>query len=121
MANNYCMASDVLPIPADKLEQAKQIAEQFETAYEEDPDWGYLPIQFEFIEEGLWVYSDESFNPETAEELVRKLVEELEMDAPFILEYAFACSKPRCGEFGGGAFRVERGQETKWLNTGDLR
>jgi hypothetical protein len=121
MANNYAQASEILEIPADKLARAKEIMERLQAELEEDDDYGCLPFDWAMESCGIWFSSEESLDLDAVEHCVRTLQEELELDEPFVMEAAFTCSRPRCGEFGGAAFRAQRGQPTVWLNTGDLR
>jgi len=121
MANNHAEASEILEIPAEKLSQAEAIMNRLDEEYEVDDEYGYTPYCWAVHESGIWLHSDESLDLDAVEHTVKILQDELELDEPFVMEAAFTCSKPRLGEFGGAAFRAQRGQPTVWLNTGDLR
>jgi hypothetical protein len=121
MANNYSQGSGWVDIPEDKIKQAQDIVSTFEKEYDEDSEWGYLPIDVEVDSNGVWIYGDESVDPDVACDLVERLVKELNLKDPVIMEFSFTCDKPRIDEFGGCGFRVELGKETKWVFTGSLR
>mgnify|MGYP003589551477 CR=1 FL=1 len=69
--------------------------------------------------EGVWFHVEESGNTDHVEAIARALLEELEMDEPFVCSWAYTCSKPRIDEFGGGAMVVRRGHETIWVDAMD--
>ena len=54
----------------------------------------------------LWVYAEESGNPDNVAWLVQKFLKKFRPDQCWSLTYATTCSKPRAGEFGGGAVFV---------------
>lgn len=66
--------------------------------------------------DGVWICHDESMNTDHAEMLVKALVEELDLPGIFVCSWAYVCSKPRIDEFGGGAFAVQRGRDTIWID-----
>jgi hypothetical protein len=108
MANNYTQSSSQLAIPKDKHDQAKAIIDKFMQQFEDDDDV-YCGIQVELESEGVWIYGEESFDSDQAAELVQTLVDELEIDEPFVFSWAYSCSKMRLDEFGGGACLVRKG------------
>jgi hypothetical protein len=120
MANNYTTGSGWVAVPTDKIEQARSIVCTFEEEHDEDPEWGYLPLDVEVESTGVWIYGVESIDPDVACALVERLVKELNLKAPVIMQFAFTCDKPSVDEFGGCGFRVELGKETKWVFTGSL-
>jgi hypothetical protein len=69
--------------------------------------------------EGVVLYDEESFNPEQAEAVMRALVEELSLPKVFGCSWAYTCSKPRPGHFGGGAFVLAKGRDTYWVDAED--
>ncbi len=107
----------MLEIPADKLEQAilivARVKEELENSEEQ-----YVGFQAEFEEdEGLWIHDDgESIDVEHVAILVQELLDGLEIDAPFIFNWAYTCRKPRIDEFGGGACAVRRGKDPIWCD-----
>ena len=75
-----------------------------------DPDWQVLGFECEIHdddEEGwgrhLWVYAEESGEPDNVAWLVKKFLKKFRPDQCWSLTYATTCSKLRVGEFGGGA------------------
>ena len=72
----------------------------FEYAFHDDHDtpdgWG----------RHLWLYTEESGSPERVAHLVQKFLGRFRPNQCFSLTYATTCSKPRAGEFAGGAVFV---------------
>jgi len=67
-------------------------------------------FQYEFCEPDtdelgrhLWIYAEEWGYPSRVAHLVRKFLKTFRPDEFWALTYAATCSKPRIGEFGGGA------------------
>ncbi len=116
MANNYCESSSKLVLPADKIEKAKEIVLRVEAEFEENPNEGYFGALVAVKADGVWICHDESVNPDHVETLVGRLLEELEIDEPFVFSWAYTCSKPRPDEFGGGTCVVQRGQPSMWFD-----
>ena len=106
MANNYIQSSSQLEIPKDKHAQAQAIIDKFIQQFDDDD---YCGIQVELEPEGAWIYGEESFDPDQAAELVQTLLDELEIEEPFVFSWAYSCSKMRLDEFGGGACLVRKG------------
>jgi hypothetical protein len=129
MANNYLQFSASL----DDLtsEEAKWLEEQlaedenhcpvFLRDHEdsEDDDYTYSGFECEFQErEGkcyLWLVAEESGAPGRVAHLVQKFLKRFRPDQCWSLTYATTCSKPRVGEFGGGAVFVTA-DEVRWQN-----
>ena len=88
-----------------------------------DPDWDALGFEYTFHDdhdEGgwgrhLWVYAEESGCPDNVAWLVQKFLKKFRPDQCWSLTYSTTCSKPRTGEFGGGAVFVTA-DEIKWQN-----
>ena len=116
MANNYLEYSSFLEVPADKIEQARSIVAREIVKLEEEDEWGYCGIYAEVEAKGVWFHAEESGNTDHVEAIARALVEELELDEPFVCSWAYTCSSPRIDEFGGGAMLVRRGHETVWVD-----
>lgn len=119
MANNYTESSSLIRIPAEKIAKAQEIVDRVrEELTTEDDSFG---CDVEILAgEGVWISHDESINIENAEVLVRALVEELELDGVFVCSYAHTCSKPRIDAFGGGAFAVQNGRDTIWVDAVEM-
>lgn len=116
MANNYTQFSSFLPVPAQQIDQARAIVERETEKMQDADDVGYCGTLAHMEADGVWFHEDESGTPEHVEIIARALVEELEIDEPFICSWAYTCSKPRIDEFGGGAFLVRRGKQTLWCD-----
>jgi len=116
MANNYLEYSSFLNIPADKIERAREIVAREIAKLEDDDECGYCGTLAEVESEGVWFHVEESGNTDHVEAIARALVEELELDEPFVCSWAYTCSSPRVDEFGGGALLIRRGYETIWVD-----
>jgi hypothetical protein len=66
----------------------------------------------------LWLHTEESGCPERAAQLVQKFLKEFRPRECWSLTYATTCSKPRVGEFAGGAVFVTA-DEIKWQDASD--
>lgn len=92
-----------------------------------DPDCDVLGFEYAFHDDHepngwgrhLWVYAEESGNPENVAWLVQKFLKTFRPDQCWSLTYAAICSRPRVGEFGGGAIFVTA-DEIKWQNAYDF-
>ena len=92
-----------------------------------DPDYDSLGFQYAFHKDEardgwgryLCLYAEEYGNPEHVAHLVQKFLKTFRPDQCWLLTYATTCSKPRAGEFGGGASFV-MADEIKWQNVGDF-
>jgi hypothetical protein len=79
----------------------------FGTADVNDPDrWG----------RHLWIYADEYGDQERVAHLIRKFLKTFRPNECWSLTWAETCSKPRVGEFGGGALFVTA-DEIKWQSS----
>ena len=74
-----------------------------------DKDWG----------RHLWLYADESGAGDRVAHLVQKFLKEFRPDGCWSLTWAVSCSKPRVGEFGGGAVFVTA-EEIGWQDAYDF-
>ena len=97
--------------PADKApdcDQPNYRGLRFLRDYE-DPDNDFESFGFGVAYQGTgknryaWIYSDEHGDPERVVHLVQKFLKKFCPDQCWSLTYAATCSKPRVGEFGGGA------------------
>jgi hypothetical protein len=114
MADNYLQFSEFIEVPAAQHPQADEIIKREKAEREAEEE--YLGVGAEIEHRGVWLYADEHGDTDHLETLARALVEELEIDEPFTASWSYACSKPRIGEFGGGAMVVRRGYETLWVD-----
>jgi hypothetical protein len=79
----------------------------FDTAEDVDPDhWG----------RHLWIYADEGGDLDRVAHLVQKFLKTFRISECWSLTWSESCSKPRVGEFGGGALFVTAG-EVKWQSS----
>ena len=67
----------------------------------------------------LWLYAEESGFVDRLAHLVQKFLRKFRRDQCWSLTYATTCSKPRVGEFGGGAGFITA-KEIKWQNAYDF-
>lgn len=79
---------------------------------------GYLGFRWEVESGQLWIAHDESLDIEAAVEVARVMLELDENDI-FAMEWASTCSKPRVGEFGGGAVAFSR-HGAEWMNSSQM-
>ncbi len=116
MANNYTQFSAFLQVPADKMDLAQVIIDRETGRLYDDEEEGYCGVKADMERDGIWFHVEESGTPAHCEVIARALVEELNLDEPFVCSWACTCSKPRIDEFGGGAFLVRRGKPTIWCD-----
>jgi hypothetical protein len=116
MANNYTQSSSILEIPNDKLAQAVLIVERFKDELENSEE-GYVGFEASFECASLWIRDGgENFAADHVMLLVQSLLDDLQIDAPFVFSWANTCSKPRVDEFNGGACLVRRGKDPIWCD-----
>lgn len=115
MADYFCQGSCFVEVPKDKIERSKEIIERIEKELEET-DEQYAGFDVEVEKTGVWIYHGEYISPDSAEILIRALVEELDLIGIYTCSWAYSCSKLRIGEFGGGAFAIKKGYETIWID-----
>lgn len=80
--------------------------------YSGDDAWGleYLGFDYDISDTGIWFYGEENINIERVADLMHMFFKENNIhDQCFTMECASTCSKPRVGEFGGGAVFVTSG------------
>jgi hypothetical protein len=106
----------MISIPEDKIAQAKEIMKRIDAELEEDSEEGCVGYVADVKDGGVWIRSDESINTDHAESLVKALVEELDLPGIFVCSWSCTCSKLRIDEFGGGAFAVQKGCDTIWVD-----
>jgi len=88
-----------------------------------DPDCDSLGFGYNFDDDHddgswgrhLWLYAEEYGSPDNVAWLVQKFLKTFRSDQCWWLTWASTCSKPRIGEFGGGAIFVTA-DEIKWQN-----
>ena len=107
----------------NEAEDAEWVGPRFLRDNEDyDPDFG-CDFQYAFSDESshdwgryLWLYAEESGSPEQVAWLVRKFLKQFRPDQSWSLTWACWCSKPRVGEFDGGAVFVTA-DDIVWQST----
>ncbi len=64
----------------------------------------------------LWIYAEEHGNNDSVAYLVQLFLRQFQPNGCWSLTYSYRCSKPRVGEFGGGAVFVTA-HNAKWMDT----
>jgi len=69
----------------------------------------------------LWIYDDDSGDPERVIEFVLLCAETFDLKGLWGFEYANTCSRPRLNAFGGGAHVVDLGNRKSigWVSTNE--
>lgn len=116
MSQNYCQSSSLLKIPADKLDQAKEIAARVNEEIQNDEDYVGCCVEILRDESGVWIYDEENFDPNHACEFAQKIIEGLGINEPFVFSWSYSSSKMRFDEFGGGACIIKRGFEPYFID-----
>jgi hypothetical protein len=119
MADNYLQFSERLDLATSKevdwlrgqLEEEPETGRpQFLLDYPDPEEADSCGFEYEFCEDPgdlhLWIYTEESGTVEHVAHLVQKFLKRFQPDQCWSLTYATTCSKPRAGEFGGGAVFV---------------
>lgn len=108
MANNYRQFSEILTLNSDEeVKWCKHYleSEHYNEVLEED-----MPLDFQWEISGneLWIYANEFGDLEQVAEFVHKYLLEFNKDEFWSLTFSETCSKPRIGEFSGGAIFVDK-------------
>ena len=129
MANNYTQFSetvdDLTPEeiewwekelqPYDELEEDEQKAWLEEGRGVDDPDH-WPSFSWEVQNDYLWIYADEYGNVDNVGIAVQRFLERFRPNGYFTLSWATWCSRPRIGEFQGGALFVTH-EGVEWMTT----
>jgi hypothetical protein len=128
MANNYTQFSFLLPLPTDP-EKAKLVPEWVKAQQEmtdvtqeldDNVEWyEWYRYLMEFDPNGVWIYTDETGSPEAAANIAQLYLSDFDIEGGVLITWADTCSKPRIGEFSGGAVVVTKDKQM-WQNFGDL-
>ena len=128
MANNYLHFSEQISDLTDEeikflndafgwtppYNEDNELPEGFEWPHWYDQDAEGVGFEYDLNydlnqeERSLWVYAEEYGNVDTLAALVHELIVKFRPDYVFTLTYSETCSKPRLGEFGGGAIVVSK-------------
>lgn len=65
-------------------------------------------------EKTVWLYSEEYASPDGVANFIQEFIKRFRPDMKFTFGWAETCSKPRVGEFGGGACGVSA-DEIVWV------
>jgi hypothetical protein len=113
MANYYTKFSDVLPnLTAD---EEAWLREQMEGDPEGDEGRGSGPeCDHEFLDDDrpdrwgrhLWLYTAESGDPDAVAKFVQQFLKRFRPGQCWSMTFAYTCSSPGVGDFGGGAVFV---------------
>jgi hypothetical protein len=83
------------------------------------PDFGYELLQDEKGRTtSIVFFSEENGNLDQVIGLLQDFLKKFHLDKSIRFEWAFTCSRPRPGEFGGGAAFITS-KSIKYMNTGD--
>lgn len=134
MANHYLSFSEVLsalsveetawlrtqlesveePAPDEAGDTPDPGGPRFLRDYQGDPDeleedgfqYRFLSDKSQGTKQQLWVFGEESGDLGKLAHLVQKFIGQFRPEESWSLTYATTCSKPRVGQFGGGALFV---------------
>jgi hypothetical protein len=77
-------------------------------------DWPGFDYSFDDKDNTLWLHGDEYGNIDHLQIFIQAYFKKFRPKGLFKLTYAETCSKPRLGEFGGGALVVTADQAIWW-------
>ena len=121
MANNYEQFSEIVSC-ADEEQQAWLLARLAQADAGEDLDkhtWcGYEANPLHDV----WIYTWEAVNLDALMDIICEFQVHFDIQEPWSMSYAYTCSKPRVGEFGGVAVIAYRGMwdvmsTNMWIQT----
>jgi hypothetical protein len=128
MANNYQLWSEIVENLSDEeIEWIKDALTWSPTEEEErDPNFE-CPAWYDRDAEGcgfdynldkkarsLHVYSEENGNLDSLVDFLQEFINRFRPEMLFVITWAETCSKPRIGQFGGGAVVIHR-DGARWL------
>jgi hypothetical protein len=92
---------------SSKLMTKTELMKELGLTYMEDFDFDNWPaFSWEIEPEGLWVYSEAGGDPDEVAQVFKAFLRKFRPREMLVVRYAETCSKPRLGEFGGGAYVV---------------
>lgn len=108
----------------DWIEQTlKEIQDAIDGDDKKHPDWiknlvefGFLGFDYRWEGKELWIYAEESGVPEHVADFVCEFLKKFHKDRYWTMTWATTCSKPRVGEFDGGAVWVTA-DGVSWMNS----
>jgi hypothetical protein len=120
MANNFFSGSCILKIPSDKAERAMEVARRVIEVIDsdEDNDIGFN-VNIELVDAGIWFHEMECFDAEKVAAIASAVIDDLELEDPFVFSWSYSCSKARVDEFGGGSCAISKGRPPYWIDAYD--
>ena len=128
MANIYCLFATEFAFPEQAaedfislcdgelddfpqwfVEHHKLTEENFDRFLEDCEKYGGADITASYGGGKLYIASDDSGNINFVAFMLSEVMQYYNLREPVIIEYAFTCSKPRPGEFGGGVVVIGPG------------
>ncbi|KKN98547.1 hypothetical protein LCGC14_0146590 [marine sediment metagenome] len=131
MANNYLQFSEEINKLTDEEKEWLKIEleppedkEKFDKWVEErgleEHDVDCWPdFDWQLKEDTLWVYAEESGNPNSVSELFQKFLATFRPEDTLSLHWAAYCSKLHIGEFNGGSF-IAHSKGVEWSKPASL-
>ncbi len=122
MANNYCEFSDEVITKTEaeldwwisKIDELEAYTE-LDDPTEEQEELGMACCHFSIEGKSIWVHADEGGNIEVIVDIVQEFLKANCPDESWNMTWAYTCSKPRIGEFGGGGVFVTA-ESQQWFN-----
>jgi hypothetical protein len=115
MANNYTSFSTTINLPGVTPEEVDAWIEERLPQYD-DSDYGASGFQAQYEDGALWVWDDDGFTDNVVE-FIQETLAKFEIVGTVVFEYAYTCSKPRPGEFGGGVVLITK--DNSWWSSPD--
>lgn len=113
MPNNYLEFSETIEnLKLCEIEWWEKKAREVSVAYEKDPDSAYddrtacIDFSVDKEKKRVWFHADENGDPYKVGCVVQQFLKLFRANEYFSLTWACWCSKPRIGEFDGGAIFV---------------
>jgi hypothetical protein len=105
----FAWLTKVLTIEVDELspEEIEELAKET-GLHSSDLEWGYPPFAYQFQDNStnLWIYSEEHVNIDNMGALLHTFMEKFKREGFIKITWSETCSRPRVGEFGGGALVI---------------
>lgn len=122
MANNYIEFSEYVTTKTEaeldwwikKIEELEALGE-LDDPTEDQEELGQASCYFGIEGKSIWVHADEGGNLEVIADIVQMFLKENCPDNSWSMTWAFTCSKPRIGEFGGGGVFVTA-ESQQWFD-----
>lgn len=113
MANNYLEFSEIIEnLTQAEIEWWENEVKRISDAIEEDAEGAYESdsicpnFYLEKNSQSVWFHGEECGNPDRVANIVQRFLKQFRPKECFSLTWSCTCSKPRIGEFGGGAVFV---------------